>query len=36
VPEPEAARLNEVRQAFPGAEVKDCPAEKPLAPAAPA
>jgi len=36
VPEPEAARLNEVRQAFPGAELKDCPAEKPLAPAAPA
>ncbi|HZR67772.1 MAG TPA: SPOR domain-containing protein [Burkholderiales bacterium] len=36
VPEPEAARLNEVRQAFPGAELKDCPAEKPLPPAAPA
>lgn len=36
VPEPEAARLNEVRQAFPGAELKDCPLEKPLPPAAPA
>lgn len=37
VPEPEAARLNELRQGFPGAELKDCPApDKPLAPAAPA
>jgi sporulation related protein len=36
VPDAEAARLNELRQAFPGAELKDCPAEKPLAPAAPA
>ena len=37
VPEPEAARLNELRQGFPGAELKDCPApDKALAPAAPA
>jgi len=37
VPEPEAARLNEVREAFPGAELKECPAaKKPLAEAAPA
>jgi sporulation related protein len=36
VPGPEAARLNELRQSFPGAELKDCTAAKPLAPAAPA
>ncbi len=37
VPEPEAARLNQLRQGFPGAELKECPAgDKPLAPAAPA
>jgi hypothetical protein len=36
VPEPEAARLNELRQSFPGAELRGCPAEKPIAPAAPA
>jgi hypothetical protein len=35
-PEPEVARLNELRQSFPGAELRDCPAAKPLAPAAPA
>jgi hypothetical protein len=34
VPEPVAAKLNEVRQAFPGAELKECaPAEKRAAPA---
>jgi SPOR domain len=37
VPEPVAARLNELRQAFPGAELKECaPVEKRAGPAAPA
>jgi hypothetical protein len=37
VPEPVAARLNELRQSYPGAELKDCaPAEKRAAQAAPA
>lgn len=37
VPEPVAAKLNEVRQAFPGAELKECvPAEKRAGPVSPA
>jgi hypothetical protein len=37
VPEPVAARLNELRQSYPGAELKDCaPAEKRAAQASPA
>jgi hypothetical protein len=36
VPEPVAARLNELRQGFPGAELRDCQPEKRAQPASPA
>jgi sporulation related protein len=35
VPEPVAARLNEVRQTFPGAELRECPSEKRAGPVSP-